>query len=471
MAAVNETTHSLSQSHIKQYHAHTAIYLYVLSMLLLFCGFYNNQWHVAEQNWFVSHQHDMESYVVGRVAKSHQSGIFSRGGLLGIGNRSEKGPRYRDGLWVFDYQYAAYLNNLPLKSFTIYKSQIGGQGILFSTLSKVIRLAPRLKLTLFYTIASLLSAAVLSLIILWFYRECGLSVSILVLASTIMSPWLVVFGRNLFWSLWAFYLPMVMVMYFLRRHRAATSLPAGTFTCLVFIGVLIKVIFNGYEYITTTLVMLLVPLVFYCALDSRGMRWLLRNALLAGTASGCAILLSLVILCFQIYSTEGSLLSGVNHILFSLMKRTHANALNFPPECAASLQATIGQVVWTYLQGTFFDINNYAVTHNAFIARYVFNIRYSYLLIIFIIATVLFLVRREKPGHSIQWSKCTALVIATWFAVLAPLSWYIIFKAHSFLHTHMNFIVWQMPFTLFGFALCGSVTRVYSLSLIKRFSS
>ena len=38
------------------------------------------------------------------------------------------------------------------------------------------------------------------------------------------------------------------------------------------------------------------------------------------------------------------------------------------------------------------------------------------------------------------------LVLATWFSILAPFSWYIIFKAHSFIHMHMNFIVWQMPF-------------------------
>jgi hypothetical protein len=42
-----------------------------------------------------------------------------------------------------------------------------------------------------------------------------------------------------------------------------------------------------------------------------------------------------------------------------------------------------------------------------------------------------------------------------WFSLLAPLSWFVIFKAHSYIHTHMNFIVWQMPFTFFGFAACG----------------
>ena len=48
---------------------------------------------------------------------------------------------------------------------------------------------------------------------------------------------------------------------------------------------------------------------------------------------------------------------------------------------------------------------------------------------------------------------------ATWFSFLAPLSWFVIFKAHSHCHTHMNFLVWQMPFTILGVALCGVASR------------
>jgi len=48
-----------------------------------------------------------------------------------------------------------------------------------------------------------------------------------------------------------------------------------------------------------------------------------------------------------------------------------------------------------------------------------------------------------------------ALLGATWFSVVAPLSCLFLFRAHSYRHEHMNFILWQMPFTLFGFAICG----------------
>jgi hypothetical protein len=31
----------------------------------------------------------------------------------------------------------------------------------------------------------------------------------------------------------------------------------------------------------------------------------------------------------------------------------------------------------------------------------------------------------------------------------------VVFKAHSYIHTQMNFIVWQLPFTLFAGAVCS----------------
>ena len=48
-----------------------------------------------------------------------------------------------------------------------------------------------------------------------------------------------------------------------------------------------------------------------------------------------------------------------------------------------------------------------------------------------------------------------ALIITFWVSIIAPLSWFILFKSHSYIHTHMNFIVWYMPFALLGYVLLG----------------
>ena len=57
--------------------------LCVVSVFVLFAGFSSNAWHVKEEKSFLRFQRDTESLIIGRLAKSHQDGIFSAGGLTG----------------------------------------------------------------------------------------------------------------------------------------------------------------------------------------------------------------------------------------------------------------------------------------------------------------------------------------------------------------------------------------------------
>jgi hypothetical protein len=50
---------------------------------------------------------------------------------------------------------------------------------------------------------------------------------------------------------------------------------------------------------------------------------------------------------------------------------------------------------------------------------------------------------------------------------LAPLTWTMIFRDHSFIHTHMNAIVWQMPFTFFGLTLCAVAAGTIGRDLLR----
>ena len=147
--------------------------IWTVSILLLFFAFWFNSWHVAEQQWFGSHQRDTESLIVGRMVKSRQDGVFSDGGLNGAGI-----PNNLHQDWITQEQshdqYSAYYNKLRFDEYSPYMSQIGGQGMLFSLLDRIQSLSPQTKLTSFYMLTSLLSAIALTLIILWFYCEFGL---------------------------------------------------------------------------------------------------------------------------------------------------------------------------------------------------------------------------------------------------------------------------------------------------------
>ena len=335
-------------------------------------------------------------------------------------------------------------------------SQTGGQGILFSLLDRLIPLSPQIKLWSFYVLTALLSAIALTAIIGWFYEEFGGWVAICIAGSAVLSQWLTVFGRNLWWSLWAFYLPMIVVMYFLKRHRVSANRQFIRFGVLIFISVFIKCFINGYEYITTTLVMMMAPCIYYAILDKWSRRQCMKWTLAAVSGSGVAIFLSLMLLCFQIGSVKGGFLDGVEHVVYSLGKRTHGDAQGFPEVYAASLEAGTLRVVITYVGGVFFNFNNYLSHTNVFVSNFLLKVRYGYLIVLFMVMSVLLFLRSNGKMRAERRRHYIALIFTTWFSILAPLSWYVIFKAHSYIHTHMSFLLWQMPFTFFGFAVFGS---------------
>ena len=452
---------TLQLKHLSQPALLKKIALWALSIGLLFFGFFSNVWYVAEQEWFDTHQRDTESLIIGRMVKSRQDGIFSVGGLTGAGIANIQQD------WIsenqIDTQYAAYLNRGSFDEFSPYMSQTGGQGMVFSLLDRCIPVSPEIKLWAFYVLTALLSAIALTFIVNWFYEEFGGWVAIFVVGSGVLSQWLTVFGKNLWWSLWAFYLPMLVVMWLLKRYRAPTNRQFIRFGILIFTAVLIKCFINGFEYITTTLLMMVTPCIYYAVLNKWRRHQYLKWTLTAGLGSGVAIFLSLMLLCVQIGAVKGGFMDGVAHVVYSFGKRTYGEAQDYPTVYAASLEAgTIG-VVLTYMNGVFFDLNNYLSTVNSFVSNFLLKIRYYYLIVLFIAMSALLLWRSnaERRHHY------TALVCATWFSILAPLSWYVLFKAHSYIHTHMSFLLWQMPFTFFGFAVVGCAVMTWRRRLME----
>jgi hypothetical protein len=403
---------------------------------------------------------------VGRMVKSRQDGIFSSGGLTGAGITNNVHQYWLSHEQILD-QYSSYFNGSTFDEYSPYMSQTGGQGMLFSLLDSLIPLSPQTMLKSFYMLTSLLSSIALTLVILWFYCEFGLSVAIFVACSMVLSQWLTVLGRNLWWSIWAFYLPMIIVMYLFRYRRTPANHHFITFGIFVLISVFVKCLINGYEYITTTLIMMITPFVYYSIIDRLRVRQFLKGTLVAVSGSFLALFLSLMILSFQIASVKGNVLDGFEHIVFSLAKRTHGDVNGFP-RFTAMLDSSAIKVSITYLKGTFLDLNNYLTTSNLFVSWYLFKIRYLYLIVLFLLMSIFVVYHIDENISTKQRQRNIALIFATWFSILAPLSWYVIFKAHSYIHVHNNHILWQMPFTLFGFAICGLAFKSAFSHLIRR---
>ena len=140
----------------------------------------------------------------------------------------------------------------------------------------------------------------------------------------------------------------------------------------------------------------------------------------------------------------------------SFNERTYAGSQKVDTQFSPSLESNPLDVVMTYINGNVLGTTHYyQPSSNQWVSLDIPKLSYSWLILLFLAASVLLFFFRKKQQDDLQIKNSLSLIATTWFAFLAPRSWFVIFKAHSYVHTHMNFIVWQMPFTLFGFAVCG----------------
>lgn len=440
-----------------------------LSVVLLHMGFSANAWRVTDEARFTTNQRDTESLVIGRLVKTRQDGPFSAGGLTGAGVPN----RIHQGGWITadeaSAQYAAYLDGSAFDHYSPYMSQTGGQGMVFGVLDSLLGLPPQETLPLLHTITSLLSALAFGLVALWFLSEFGVLAAAAVLSSLLMSEWLTLFGRNLWWSLWAFYVPMIGVMYYL-KHSAAASRQAVRLGGLAFALVSIKCFVNGFEFITAAVVMMMVPLVYYGVVRQVTVVKLLRRsaALLAG--AGLAIVASLTALSAQIArAVDGTGSEGWRHIWNSFVRRSYGAGNPAAELTTPQADSSVLQVIWTYLDGVYVDTSHVLSRlgfdgSSSLLGR---EVGYAHLIALFAVGSFGLLALRGSPSPEAAQRRNIALVITTWFSITAPLSWHVIFKGHSEVHTHINYLLWQMPFTLFGFAAVGLALRESWTAMVR----
>jgi hypothetical protein len=82
---------------------------------------------------------------------------------------------------------------------------------------------------------------------------------------------------------------------------------------------------------------------------------------------------------------------------------------------------------------------------------------FEIVLIIIIAIEAFFILRGWSAYLNGIAKKFFALTIATAVSFFAPVSWFVLAKGHSEIHKHINWILWNIPFTILGTALCGIV--------------
>ncbi|ULL19026.1 hypothetical protein DVH26_34120 [Paenibacillus sp. H1-7] len=432
-----------------------------LSVITMTAGFYGNYWKSVDQGRFTSFQIDSESLVVGKMVKSEKEGIFSNSGLMGTFDNIPNGGNDK-----FLDQYKLFSGELAGGEYQRYTSQIGLQGIAFSIINKISPFEKKEDLLKYLKlINSLLFSLILTIFIVWVYIEFNSAiVSLFVLLTILYSEWLVLFGRNLYWITWAMFLPFIISLVFLYLEDKSGKFKNKLYIILIYLAVFIKCA-SGYEYLSTILLAMIAPVIYYGISRKWGIKKVVLRILMAGTTAVLSFFSTVFLNLYQLSLEFGSFRNAANTIWTNVLKRTHASGDNFSASLKESLDASIVTVLDKYWSGEVINLSNIVPTSSFVIFTA------EKIILIFIIATVMvFSSNLYFPTIAKLRVKLISLSVTLWFSFLAPVSWFILAKGHSFIHTHMNHILWQIPFTLYGFVLTGIIAKCVVYDLNKRYN-
>lgn len=306
-----------------------------------------------------------------------------------------------------------------------YGSQYGLQGKIFRHMARHLDSDQMLQYLNF--LCSLITAFVFAILTVLLAIKYNIQLAGCFYIVFLLSPWIANFAGNLYWVEFTWFLPMVTGL--------CCSMFINKRICRMVCYILIFLFITGkclcgYEYITTVMLGAVMFLIadFCVAVMERKKEKLcliLRTTVIAGIMALSGFLTAICIHA-QIRG-NGDIRAGVQSIIQNdVLRRTIGGDMNkFDPVYWESIQASVWDVVSGYFH---------------FTTELIAGVPGSQFPCLCLAPPVIFVI--NYINERMNWQD--VILYAICFAV--SVSWYILGKQHSYIHVHMNYVLWYFGY-------------------------
>ena len=297
------------------------------------------------------------------------------------------------------------------------KSNFGLQSIFFSFLFNRLGCS----LDVMKIICAGLTAFTLVVLSALFFRVFSPLFGVVFLGTSLLSPWLGWFGGNLYWVSFLWFLPAIFTSLMYLESRGQRRKILWSICC--FFSFLIKDL-TGFEYISTVVLFASAPFFvnFFWQKKCED-RWkMVKQGLVICMIAIGAFGVSLFFVASRI---DGSLEEKLEVFYkHGFQRRGHGDPVDFDAAIAPSLAAKTSEVVQSYVEGWHTGVLWGIPPTEGFPILLVMGTLSLFLLFLF--------------NSPIRWMSLGLFLVF----LAAPLSWFVLGKAHSYVHRHMNYVLW-----------------------------
>lgn len=388
----------------------------LVGMVVMSKVFSANAFRIATPWLFNTFQIDSEALVVSNIVADRLA--LEKGGAR-LGYIALDGEFRFPATLVRIYQIFREGPGAEELSFSPYTSSFGGQGWFFSAIARGFEVR---HIVILYRINAVLLTIVLMGLFLIYRKIYDRTFAWVFLLVMIGSPWVVSFARNLYWVPFLWFLPSVFSGLLLLATKGWQRL---LFAAGIVFAVFAKSA-TGYEYLSSITLLAASPFLVSPLLKGRlpsRSDWFWASTVFALCIVGFALALG----CHASMRGDGIVEGLMNIYERDVKRRAWGAPSQFDPVYRASLESS----VWDVLKIYFMEWRTpliFRIGASAFPA-----------VVALVIVVLLFRIGR---GRADRWTLPGAFLIF----LSIPLSWYILMKGHSFIHTHMNFVLWYFGF-------------------------
>lgn len=321
------------------------------------------------------------------------------------------------------------------KDFTPYESEMGGQAYFWSFLWRDVGCS---SVSCLHGVASALSAASVLAVFLCLSMVGSRGLGWAWLISAACSPWITYSARNLFWSPWLYFLPLVAATWLViaRTRRTRLLALAG-----VFLAFVVKYVGTGYHEFTAFAMLAAGVPIIAVAFNNRFARNKRQQVFNAAMVLASSLGTLILVLMAHALILSGNIAVGLNNIwVNAVLRRTYGTAANFDPAYSASLSANPLAVIWKYLWSDWttvvlgFSLDKYGSILSMSLGR-----------VAFLLGAVIciFIVIRRKVQKDPLWKRDASLLVLG-FSI--PIVWFVSAKGYSYNHTFILFFLWYFLF-------------------------
>ena len=435
-------------------------FLYVILVIILFIGYKCNFYEkFTDYGWYNAYDTWSENIMVADLIyyeNSNDITYFLKAltpGMTVNENHMIENPTEITNTYISG-------NSYPTEEFMNYTSNLCMHRYIYHIISRLFS-DNKLTLRVCHGINVILFILLMAFVLIWISEITSvITVIILSLMLSMISPIFYEHTANLYWAPWSLILPLSGSIFVVYLSKKRQNFQYKLCYIMVFVTCAVKQMLY-FEFLSTVMICMIVPLFFYVVIE----KWNYKQIIVLAVKIVCIAIMSfLTISAFKVFLlyklTNGTLMSALESYFGPIVYRLVGSSNSSDMLISDSAAASLGSVLNIMFMKPCITIKGYIFLSQGFL-----------ILINMFIFVYSFFRRKEEQIMGISEISFYAWCFSILISVFAPLSWFILAKPHTYVHNDICAFIWCLPFMILALAFDIYLLILLGKKLKKTFMS